>query len=327
MKNLKIVLTFNYHSEKKYGLVSREFDTPETIGHIKNAIKKNGHNVHLIEADENFYPKLKKLKNKRNVDFVFNYSVGIYGRGRETHVPAICEMLQIPYSASDILSTALCQDKPRSKDILIYHNIKTARYQLFKTPDDNFQGSLDFPVIVKYAYQGSSMGLTDDKGIVHNKKKLLERVKALFGLYPSPVIAEEYIGGREFTVGFYGNYPKITFFPLVEMMARKEQDQKEWVANSSNQPRFVCRDLKNHLKEKIYKTCQKIVEIFELRDWGRIDLRIADKNNEIYILEINNCAHLADTCVYYLGARGMGLSHEGLIINMLNSALSRCGFE
>lgn len=325
-KNLKIVLTFNYHNKKKYGDVSDEFDTPETIDLIKKTIEKQGYEVYLIEGDENFYQKIKELKEKNKVDFVFNYSVGIYSRSRETHIPAFCEMLQIPYGSSDVLSTALCQDKARTKDLLFYYNIKTPDYQLFKTPQEKLIKNLKFPLIVKYVYQGSSIGLKDNKGIVNNEIELYQRVQLLQKVLDQPVIAEEYIQGREFTVGFYGNFPNLTFFPLVEIMPTKNQNLNNWVFNSHQQPISNKVIIDSKIKEKIYKISKKIIKIFELRDWGRIDLRVSDIDNEIYILEINNCAHLSTKSVYFEGAKALGLTHEQLIINMLNSALKRYNF-
>lgn len=321
-KKFKIVVTFNYHNEK-YGFVSDEFDTPETIELIKTAIEKLGHKVYLIEADENFYENLKKLKEKNEVDLVFNYSVGIYGRGRETHIPAFCEMLRIPCASSDAITTAFCQDKAKANDLLNYYGIKAPNHQLFKDPEEKLNKKLNFPLIVKYVYQGSSIGLKDNKGVVNNELELYQRIKLLYKELPQTIMAEEYIKGREFTVGFYGNYPSVTFFPLVEMLPTKNQDPNIWVFNSHLQPVLNNVSMDEKIKEKIYKITEKIVEIFGLKDWGRIDLRVRDKDNEIYILEINNCAHLSKKSVYFTGAQVLGISHEQLIANMLNSALKR----
>jgi len=321
-KKFKIVVTFNYHNEK-YGFVSAEFDTPETISLIKTDIEKLGHKVYLVEADENFYENLKKLKEKNEVDLVFNYSVGIYGRGRETHIPAFCEMLRIPCASSDAITTAFCQDKAKANDLLNYYGIKAPNHQLFKDPEEKLNKKINFPLIIKYVYQGSSIGLKDNKGVVNNELELYQRIKLLYKESPQTIMAEEYIKGREFTVGFYGNYPNVTFFPLVEMLPTKNQDPNIWVFNSHLQPVLNNVSIDKKIKEKIYKTIRKVVEIFELKDWGRIDLRVREKDSEVYILEINNCAHLSKTSVYFAGAKALGLSHEQLIVNMLNSALKR----
>lgn len=319
---LQIVLAFNYHNKKKYGLVSDEFDTPETIELIKKAVESQEYKVYLIEGDENFYSKIKNLKEKNKVDFVFNYSVGIYGRSREAHIPAICEMLRIPYGASDVLTTALCQDKVRAKELLSYYGIKTPPHQLFRTPNEKLVKRLNFPLIVKYVYQGSSIGLKDGKSVVNSEAELYKRLKSLYQAFPQTIIAEEYIKGREFTVGFYGNLPSLTFFPLVEMKPTKDQNPNNWVFNSRNQPVFNKVSIDLSIKEKIYGICKKIIEIFELRDWGRIDLRV-EEDNEVYILEINNCAHLSTKSVYFMGAKALGLTHNQLIARMLNSTLKR----
>ena len=320
---MNIVIAFNYFNEAKYGIVSNEFDSPETIGIVKRAIESQGHRAILVEADVDFYPRLKALKDLGEVDMVFNYSVGIYGRARETHVPAICEMLQVPFSSSDTLSTAFCQDKAMAKDIMNFHGVKAPDYQLFYSPADRLTKKLNYPVIVKYVYQGSSIGLTDDKGVVMSDEELSARVKFLYETFPQTIMAEEYISGREFTVGFYGNLPDIKFFPLVEILPTDRQNQAVWVFNSNDQPVSTEISIASEIKDEIYAACHKIIQVFELKDWGRIDLRVDAIDNHPKIIEVNNCAHLSSISVYYEGARALGLGHEELIINMLNAALRR----
>lgn len=320
---MNIAVAFNYHNEEKYGLVSNEFDSPETMTIVRKAIESAGHRVVFIEADVDFYPRLKALKDLGEVDLVFNYSVGIYGRGREVHVPAICEMLRVPFGSSDTLATAFCQDKARAKDIMNFHGIKAPDYQLFFSPEDRLTKKINYPVIVKYVYQGSSIGLTDNRGVVMNDEELLARVKFLYETFPQTIMAEEYIGGREFTVGFYGNLPAVTFFPLVEILPTPCQSKNVWVFNSHKQPVATNIPIAQEIKDEIYAACRAIVEIFELKDWGRIDLRVNEKDNHPYIIEINNCAHLSSVSVYHEGAVAIGISHDELIINMLNAALKR----
>ena len=319
-KGLKIVLTFNYHDKEKYGYVSDEFDSKETISLIKKAIENVGHQVALVEADEDFYGRVKELKEQGKVDFVFNYAVGIYGRSRETHVPAMCEMLRIPYSASDVLTTAICQDKARANDLLNFYGIKTPAHQIFVNPEEKLSKKLHFPLIIKYNYQGSSIGLKDNEAIANNEDDLKKRIKHLLK-FPQPVLVEEYIDGREFTVGFFGNFPEIHFFSLVEILPSNKQKEGNWVFNSRKQPVSNEVSIDKNLKNKIYEICSKTIKNFELKDWGRIDLRV--KNKEVYILEVNNCAHLSKRSVYFEGAKTLKLTHKKLITNMLNGSLKR----
>jgi D-alanine-D-alanine ligase len=318
---MNIVIACNYYNAEKYGRVSEEFDNPETINSIKKVIEGLGHQVTLIEGDEDFYPRLKELKDKKVIDLVFNYSVGIYGVSRETHVPAMCEMLQIPYASSDVFATALCSDKAKAKDLLTYYGIKTPQHQLFKAGDEPLAIKLNFPVIVKYVYQGSSIGIDDDQGVVENEEQIHQRIKKLYQEIQQPIIVEEYILGREFTVGFYGNYPKITFFPFVELLPLENQNKERWIFNSWDQPTSNQVEVEELIKNKIYDICRKIIKEFDLRDWGRIDFRV--KDDDPYVLEINNCAHLSTNSVYFDGAEALGLNYEQLITNMLNSALER----
>src|SRR3989338_4146284 len=106
-----------------------EFDSAETINALKSAIESAGHKVVLIEADENAFTKLKRLKSQ--LDIVFNIAEGMRGESRESHMPSILEMLGIPYSGSGPLTLAICLDKARTKEILSFHRIKTPEFHIF----------------------------------------------------------------------------------------------------------------------------------------------------------------------------------------------------
>jgi len=86
-----------------------DFDDPKTIRGIKKSLENLGHKVFLVEADENAYLKFKRLKNK--IDLVFNYSEGLHGKDREAQIPAMLEMLQIPYTGGSPLAYAIGLNK------------------------------------------------------------------------------------------------------------------------------------------------------------------------------------------------------------------------
>ncbi len=105
-----------------------EYDEEETIEAIRDVLISEGYTVELLHADQDFVERLKNAK----VDFVFNIAEGIRGESRESHIPAILEMLGIPYSGSGVLTQAITLSKSRSKEILGYYHIPTPKYQLFK---------------------------------------------------------------------------------------------------------------------------------------------------------------------------------------------------
>jgi D-alanine-D-alanine ligase len=104
-----------------------ECDSETTLQAIENALKSSSSKVTVIEADKNAYTKLKNAK----IDIVFNIAEGLYGESRESHIPAMLEMLRIPYTGSGVLTLALTLDKAKTKEILLANKIPTPRFQVF----------------------------------------------------------------------------------------------------------------------------------------------------------------------------------------------------
>ena len=134
-----------------------------------------------------------------------------FGDGREAQVPAILEMLRIPYTGSKVLTLALTLDKPMTKRILFYHGLPTPEFQVFEEPDEPLDrdligddGELRFPLFVKPSREGTSMGVSAES-IVTSVGQLRAQVEKQLGLYNQPILCEHYIEGREVTVGIIGN--------------------------------------------------------------------------------------------------------------------------
>src|SRR5690242_5573904 len=127
-----------------------EWDDPATIDAVEHALGVVGEVIRL-EADQDFPSKLLDYRP----DFVFNIAEGLVGPSRESHVPAICEFLGVPYHASDPLTLGLALDKRRAKEVLSYHGVPTAPFVLAKGPADARNVQLPFPLFVKPAFEGS----------------------------------------------------------------------------------------------------------------------------------------------------------------------------
>ena len=109
----------------------------------------------MVEANNDAYLKLKELKP----DIVFNFAEGLNGFNRESHIPAMLEMLQIPYSGSDALTLGICLDKSRAKEILTCHKIPNAKFVVANQMEDIAKTKFDFPLIAKPISEGSSKGI------------------------------------------------------------------------------------------------------------------------------------------------------------------------
>lgn len=311
-----------------------EWDTWETINAVKLALEEN-HTVTLIEADEDAFEKLRKTRP----DIVFNIAEGFYGASREAQIPAILEMLNIPYTGSDPLTLAICLDKARTKEILSYYKIPTAKFFVVENLDE-FEGSFDleFPLIVKPLHEGSSKGIFNSS-VVENKRELFFEIERILVSYNEPALIEEFLPGREFTVAILGNGKDAKVLPIIEVNFDSLPSgakpiysfEAKWVWDTPEKPLdiFKCpAEIDDKLKEAIEKVALSTFKVLRCRDWCRIDIRL-DKNGIPNVLEVNPLPGILpnpeDNSCFPKAARAAGLTYNQMINEVLNAALKRYG--
>ncbi len=189
-----------------------EGDSPETIEAAIEAIRKGGHEVSGVEADEKAPAKLEKLRP----DMVFNIAEGLFGDFRESYIPMICERLRINYTGSDPLTLGICLNKSRCKEVLSHHSIPNAKFRTFVPGGKMDLKGFSFPAIVKPVAEGSSKGIFDSS-VVDDEKAAKRLIKEKIEEYNQPVIVEEFLEGDEFTVAMIGNGPDLEVLPIVSM--------------------------------------------------------------------------------------------------------------
>ncbi len=312
-----------------------EWDTIETINAVKLALEENNHIVTLIEADEEAFEKLRKTKP----DIVFNIAEGFRGVSREAQIPAILEMLNIPYTGSDPLTLSICLDKARTKEILSYYKIPTAKFAVIEELEE-FYGDveLEFPLIVKPLHEGSSKGIFNSS-VVSNKNELFVEIERILKTYDEPALVEEFLPGREFTVAILGNGKDAKVLPIVEIKFDSLPPEAKpiysfeakWIWDTPEKPLdiFQCpAEIDDKLREKIEKVALLTFKILRCRDWCRIDLRL-DKNGIPNILEVNPLPGILpnpeDNSCFPKAARAAGLTYNQMINEVLNAALKRHG--
>lgn len=299
------------------------FDSKETVDTIKKAIEENGHEVILIEANEHAYRKLRKNKNK--IDLVFNLAEWMNGDFRVCFLPSICELLGIPYTGSSPATLSVCYDKARAKEILLYNGIPTPKFQFFKNKKEKLNPDMKFPLIVKLNAEGSKMGMSKDS-IVKNEKELKKQLSYLFKVYNEEVIAEEFLTGREFTVGVLGDKEPIVLPPLEIKYPNNLKAEERFLTYEAESgkdyheicPALVSKKLELELKE----TALKAYKALNCRDWGRVDIRL-DENGKIYVLELNPNAGIAPDFWFPLAAKEVGFEYTHLIGKIINFAVDR----
>lgn len=306
-----------------------EFDSIETIESITAAISSLGHEVNLIEADRQIIDKLLQ----RNPDIVFNVAEGFSGPSRESQVPAILDYLGIPYTGSGVLALALSLDKATAKRLFVQHKIPTPRFQLFKDKDIILRKDIIFPLIVKPNCEGSAKGITKSS-IVYNKLGLSQEVDRIIWCYEQQALVEEFIDGKELTVGILGN-DQFLDLPILETDFSNCKDSgeyfyswrmKEYQGNEELglAPEFYCpARLDNGIARKVKEMAYKAHRILGCKDISRVDIRL-NKENVPYVLEVNPLPGLdPKESNFPVVTKAYGMDYNRLIGTILKLAISR----
>ena len=302
-----------------------EFDTEENINHLAIAIESLGHQVCRIG---NVYKLVRFIAEGGSVDIVFNMAEGLWGRAREAQVPAILEAYRIPYTGSDPLTLALCLDKAMAKQLWQSAGLPTSDFCVVSDVvelDQARENLPSFPLFVKPVHEGASKGIGVES-IVESDRELRARVEWVLTRYQQPALIEEFLPGREFTIGLLGNGRQARVLGIGEVVLTSLDSvygfgQKEgWEARVPNKLIPVeSIPLKSELSELAFQAYLTI----GCRDLGRLEIRL-DKNGNPQLLEINPIVGLHPTHASLpIIATQAGLSYEELIAEILDHAISR----
>jgi len=311
-----------------------EYDPPHTVELIKHGILATGHEYVFVEADENFVENLKALRP----DLVFNRAEGLRGDSRESHVPAILEMLGIPYVGSNVLTTAIGLNKAWAKKVLLYHGISTPRFYVCKSDQEAERIKEGFPYILKPNEEGSSMGITEEN-LVHNKTQLRTRLKQMIEEYQQPILIEQFIQGREFSTGLLGrpgqdpevlSILEIDFSKFPEVSGIFGQRAKTVLDSLDH---YICpAQISKKLKTLLGRLSINVWHALDVKDFARIDFRMNDEE-EIFFLEINPLPGMDfdteenDLSFYPYMAMKSGYTYDELVRRLLESACARYGLK
>ena len=315
-----------------------EFDDEETIRAIQNALMAAGLAVELFEATEELPVRLLRERP----DIVFNIAEGMTGRGREAQVPAILNFLRIPFTGSDETTMCIAMDKALTKRLVTSYGVNTPDYEVVKYGAALPETALSFPVIVKPNSEGSSKGITD-LSIVKDAAALRRILPEKFSAYKQDMLLEEYIGGREFSVGILGSGDELStgaqgevsgdlrVFPPMEIIFTDKDHSiysYEVKKNFRRYVRYECPpDIDAALRREIEETAEKIYRSLECRDFARVDFRLSS-DSKLYFIEINPLPGLApEYSDFPMIARFCGMDYQTLIWNILDSALARYGMR
>ncbi len=341
---MKIGLTFNVRRPDVLADVSvsgllplpgddreEEFDSPETIAAVAAAIEALGHDVELLGYGE---PLLQRLLHGPRPDLVWNFAEGHgAGRSREARVPAVLEMLDIPYTGSDPLTLAATLDKPIAKQLVAAAGVATPCWFVYDGEPASIErqaGALAFPVFVKPACEGSSKGILTSS-VLSDVASLKAALPQLHDAYRQPVLVEEFIEGDELTVGVVGNAPP-TVLGVMRVLPREP----------SAQPFVYGLEVKRDWQRRVRYECPAEITLEEeaavreatLSAWqalgccdvARFDFRL--HRGVPYFLETNPLPGLSPTSGdLVLLARFVGIEHRQLVERILAAAMARMGMS
>ena len=308
-----------------------EWDDPSTIEAVEQALSLFGSVVRL-EADAYFPQELALTRP----DLVFNMAEGWRGVNRESHVPAICEYLGVPYSGSDPLTLGLALHKGRAKEVLAYRGVSTAPFMIVERPSDLDRVDLHFPLFVKPVAEGSSKGIFADS-CCHDATQLRERVLFLLEEYAQPVLIESYLPGPEFTVAILGNGPEARCLPIVGLdfaalpagATPVYGFEAKWVWDTTERPLaiFQCpAQIPADRTREVERVALDAYHALGCRDWCRVDVRV-DRYGVANVVELNPLPGIipdpAMNSCFPKAARTAGVSYEGLIQEVARIAWRR----
>lgn len=313
-----------------------DFDDPQTTKIQIKILREMGFKVFPIEANEKAYLKLYRLRKK--LDLVFNNAEGIYGKDRELQLPAMMEMLQIPYTGSGPLTQGFSLNKAKAKQVLMSEGIPTAPFQIMDGKNFELNKNLKYPLIVKPIAQGSSMGITN-KSVVRDLASLKKQVNKIVKAFNQPALIEPFLEGREFSVAMLGNPLKP--LPIIEpnhkilpknYLPFDSFEVKWYFEEQGHNDYLMCpAKVDAGMKKKIEDICDRVCKALDVRDWCRIDLK-CDKAGNPYVLEINSPAGLMPpemsmTSYFPLAARTVGMDYKTLLYEILKTAAKRYGIK
>jgi D-alanine-D-alanine ligase len=298
-----------------------EFDVEETIAAVCAALAALGH---VPERIGGVRPLTKALADGARWDCVFNICEGLKGVAREAQVPALLEAFDTPYLFSDPLTLALALDKAMAKRVVRDAGMKVAEFAVIETTTDIATIALPFPLFLKPVSEGSGKGV-DAHSCVANAAALDRVARDLLARFRQPVLVEEYLPGREFTVGILGTGPEAQVLGVMEIVPEAGfvghgyglENKEQWIG------KLTVRRAQDAAAEAAAALALAAWRALRCRDGGRCDIRQGADGAPRFI-EVNPLAGIrpaySDLCFI---ADFEGLSYQGLIGAFLESFLRR----
>lgn len=274
---------------------------------VLSALLRKGINAYAIDVDKNISAELRN--NKPDVAFVI-----MHGRGGEDGiVQAILELLEIPYTGSGVLASALSMDKIRTKQIWQAVGLQTPEYFVVHKQDDLkiIQQNYNGPYMVKPAHEGSSIGISKVND-VNDLKSAWE----IAHQYDNSVLVEQYITGSEYSVSILNERA----LPAIKLISKNEFYDFD-AKYMSDDTEYLCPcGLSKEAEDKLQNIALQAFTSLSCSGWGRVDF-IVDENEKPWLIENNTLPGMTDHSLVPMAAKAAGLSFDDLVYEILNTAV------
>lgn len=337
MSRLKVVVLFDRvlvdddaPSASEKAPVVRTLEKKEVEEEVADALAKLGHEPVLHELDGT--PKSLLALARLECDLVFNLTESFGDDDTaDFKIAGYLELIGKRYTGSGTHGLLLAQDKAIAKKMFAFHGVRTPTFAKSYRGRLDFSHDLQFPVIVKPAREDGSIGI-EFSAVVTSIRELMERIDWLHANFDSPVIIEEYIDGREMYVGVIGNdnpealpVVELDLSKLPEGMPRIAAAEVKWGKGTRayrDTKSAVASDLADEAVKALQQTAVAAYQALELRDYGRVDMRLK-ADGEVYVIEVNPNPWLSSRAEFAMAARKAGRTYSQLIGEILELSLAR----
>src|SRR5438552_18413296 len=262
-------------------------------------------------------------------DLIFNLTESYAGDDtKDMNIAAYLDLLGRSYTGAGPHSLYLAQDKALAKKIFAFHGIKTPYFATSYRGKLDHSHDIEFPLIVKPTSEDGSIGI-DATSVVNSVKELMEKIHYIQEEFDSPALIEEYIEGREIYASVIGN-ENAEALPLIELDLSKlpegmpkvagtevkwEKDSEAYKVTKS----APAEDLEEDVIERLSKTALATYHTLQLRDYGRIDMRLTSKG-EVYVIEANPNPWLSSNSEFFMAAKKSGRSYTEMVAEIVEFA-------
>jgi D-alanine-D-alanine ligase len=295
-----------------------EFDKQETVDALDGALKKMGFETELIG---NTFQLIEALSAGKKWDLVLNIAEGLYGDGRESVVPAILDQYKIPYVFSGPVILGISLNKHLAKLVVSSAGVPISKGMLISKLSELSKCNLQYPLFVKPVSEGTGKGI-NGKSLINTPDELRNVVEWVITRFDQPALVEEYLPGREFTVGIIGSgFDAVAIGGMEVICIDNLPYSMELKENYQQFCKYIPID-----KKMISKCNEVALDVWHALgavDGGRVDLK-ADQNGKLCFLEVNPLAglHPVHSDLPIL-ARMYGIEYQTLMEMIINSAIKR----